>query len=75
MAAADHLGGAIMVDEPNQYRWSSFCQNGGDKAIEFLTCHDIYLRLGSSKSERTDAYIELFRYDLCAQDMRRIRDC
>jgi putative transposase len=66
---------AIMVDEPNQYRWSSFCHNGGAKAIELLTCHDIYLRLGSSKCERADAYIELFRYDLCAQDMRRIRDC
>ncbi|RBP52898.1 transposase [Arenicella xantha] len=65
---------ASMVDAPNLYRWSSFCHNGGAKAIEFLTCHDIYLSLGSSKSERTDAYIELFKYDLCAQDMRRIRD-
>ena len=65
---------ACMVDAPNLYCWSSFCQNGGIKAVELLTAHDIYMRLGSSNNERTDAYIELFQYYLCAQDMRRIRD-
>jgi putative transposase len=65
---------ACMVNAANLYRWSSFCQNGGTKSIEFLTFHDVYLRLGLSKSERTNAYLELFQYDLCAQDMRLIRD-
>lgn len=65
---------ACMVDVPNLYRWSSFCHNGGTKAIEFITFHDVYMALGSSKSKRVEAYIELFKYDLCAEDMCRIRD-
>ena len=42
--------------------------------IEFLTFHDVYTALGSSQSKWIEAYIELFKYDLCAEDMRWIRD-
>lgn len=65
---------ACMVDAPSLYRWSSFCQNGGAKTIELLTYHDTYLALGSSMSERTDAYVELFKHELSTQDMHRIHD-
>lgn len=65
---------ACMVGSPNLYRWSSFCQNGGVKEIDFLTFHNVYLTLGSSKNKRVNAYIELFKYELDTKDMRRIRD-
>jgi putative transposase len=65
---------ACMVEVPNHYHWSSFCHNSGIKKITLLEFHSTYLALGLNNEERFQAYIELFRYDLSATDMQRIRD-
>jgi len=65
---------ARMVELPNHYRWSSFCHNSSTKKIAFVDFHNIYRALGSNSEERAEAYVDLFRYDLSAIDIRNIRD-
>jgi len=65
---------ACMVNLPGDYRWSSYCHNAGFKQIGVISCHPIYLALGKTASERREAYMSLFRYDLSGLDLREIRD-
>jgi len=65
---------ACMVELPNHYRWSSFCHNSGTKKIALIDFHNIYRALGSNSEQRAEAYVDLFRYDLSAMDIRHIRD-
>lgn len=62
---------AGMVSRPEEYRWSSYGVNGwGDTG--WLTPHAEYLRLGGCVEERAHAYRELFRYQLCDEDLHLI---
>ena len=52
---------AGMVDDPAEYKWSSFRINALGKASELCIPHDNYLMLGYSQKERQHNYCELFR--------------
>lgn len=58
---------ACMVDDPGQYRWSSYRANGLGQADTRLTFHALYLGLGSDAPERGQAYRALFRPELDAE--------
>ncbi|MBD3669276.1 MAG: transposase [Gammaproteobacteria bacterium] len=64
---------ANMVKLPEEYRWSSYHANGLGKRIELCTPHDVYKALGVTKSNRTRAYRELFRYHLDSDDLAQVR--
>jgi len=64
---------AYMVNLPGDYQWSSYCHNAGFKQIGLIDCHPIYLALGKTASERREAYMSLFRYDLSGLGLREIR--
>jgi len=43
-----------MISSPNQYRLSSYNANGAGKEIELCTPHEVYTRLGKSKSTQLE---------------------
>jgi putative transposase len=52
---------AGMVDDPAQYRWSSFRANGLGQVDDLLTPHALYLGLDKDAQERQSIYRGLFR--------------
>lgn len=65
---------AEMVRHPRDYRWSSYRANAEDKADGLLKPRQEYLRLGSSKAGRREAYRALFKSGLNAEEVDEIRD-
>ena len=65
---------AGMVDHPGDYRWSSYAGNarGLDVALR-VTPHDRYIALGKNALLRQQAYRELFRRSLAAEQVHDIR--
>ena len=55
---------ANMVEQPIEYRWSSYAVNCGFKPRKNLVMHEVYSRLGITDEARYFAYRELFRVDL-----------
>ena len=55
---------ANMVNDPAQYRWSSYRHNGLGQMDERLTPHSLYLALGKDETERLAEYRGLFRSEL-----------
>ncbi len=55
---------ANMVNDPAQYRWSSYRRNGLGQADERITPHPLYLELGKGDGIRQEAYRALFRSEL-----------
>lgn len=55
---------AAMVDDPADYRWSSYRANGMGQPDELLTPHPGYVALGKQDDERLLAYRGLFRAEL-----------
>lgn len=55
---------ANMVNDPAQYRWSSYRHNGLGQANERITQHPLYLELGKDEADRLAAYRALFRSEL-----------
>jgi len=51
---------ANMVNNPSQYRWSSYRANAQGKASSVLTQHALYKNLGRSGQARIEAYKSLF---------------
>jgi putative transposase len=51
---------AGMVDEPSEYKWSSYQINALGKTSELCTPHALYLALGSENGKRQEAYREFF---------------
>jgi putative transposase len=47
---------AGMVSKPDEYRWSSACAHTEGRYDELLTPHALYLRLGTTASERQYAW-------------------
>jgi putative transposase len=55
---------ANMVNDPAQYRWSSYRHNGLGQTDERITSHPLYLALGKNGTERLAEYRGLFRSEL-----------
>jgi putative transposase len=55
---------ANMVNDPAQYRWSSYRHNGLGQMDERITPHSLYLALGKDETERLADYRGLFRSEL-----------
>ncbi|WP_438864314.1 transposase [Neptunicella sp.] len=51
---------AGMVNDPAEYKWSSYQINGMGKESELCTPHEQYNRLARSKTERLESYRALF---------------
>ena len=52
---------AGMVDDPANYRWSSYQVNALGVESKLLTPHPLYLQLGKTKPQRLSRYRELFQ--------------
>jgi len=62
-----------MVGRPEEYKWSSYGIDAwGDSS--WLIAHYEYLRLGKDMISRTEAYRELFRYQLNNADIDNVRN-
>lgn len=62
---------ANMVTKPEEYKWSSYLVNawGRESLIRY---HDEYLKLGSDRASRCQAYRELFKAPLPDDDIHLI---
>lgn len=64
---------AAMVDDPANYRWSSYRANGLGQVDSMLTAHPAYEALGATAAARQQAYRALFREGLDDQGIVKIR--
>ncbi|MEO7623026.1 MAG: transposase [Gallionella sp.] len=64
---------ANMVNDPAQYRWSSYQHNGLGQADGRIAPHLLYLELGKEQDERLAAYRALFRSELDEAALTDIR--
>ena len=64
---------AGMVEDPGEYRWSSYQANGLGKGIKFWQPHWIYRELGDGPEACATAYRALFRGYLDKPILTRIR--
>ena len=64
---------AGMVEAPADYVWSSYRSNGLGQPAKFWTPHRVYLQLGTTASERTATYRELFRGQIDSMGLNQIR--
>jgi putative transposase len=64
---------ANMVNDPAQYRWSSYRHNGLGEMDERITPHSLYLSLGKDEAERLAEYRGLFRSELDEAALADIR--
>lgn len=66
---------AGMVQEPSEYRWSSYCANGLGKSGSLCSPHEKYLALGLTEEVRLEHYRALFRHQLdtkLVDDLREV---
>jgi putative transposase len=64
---------ANMVQDPGQYRWSSYRHNGLGQADARVTPHPVYLDIDGNDTVRQAAYRDLFRYQLDDEAIADIR--
>lgn len=64
---------ANMVNDPAQYRWTSYRHNGLGQADERITPHSLYLALSDDATHRQASYRELFRSELDTEALTDIR--
>lgn len=65
---------ASMVDQPAEYRWSSYRVNGQGEPSTLITPHDQYLQISALKEDREFQYRQLFRHQLDPGLIDEIRD-
>ena len=65
---------AGMVEDPGDYRWSSYQANGLGKATKYWRPHRIYRELGESIEDCACAYRELFRGHIEMLELQVIRE-
>jgi len=65
---------ANMVEQPSEYKWSSYMCNAHGESNRLISAHDIYNRLGSNKEERQQAYGCLFAVDIDVKETQFIRN-
>lgn len=64
---------AGMVNQPEEYRWSSYRSNACGESDDLLTRHRVYRALGGSAIEQRHAYRGLFLNALEAEQVHDIR--
>ncbi len=64
---------ADMVNDPANYRWSSYRSNALGQTSAIITPHPLYQSLGANSEERQDKYRALFRAQLDAPAISDIR--
>lgn len=65
---------AGMAADPGAYPWSSFPANAWGRRIKLWTPHPVYLKLGPTPADRTQAYCALFEGQIDAATLKQIRD-
>ena len=65
---------AFMVEDPKEYRWSSYGVNAIGRSSSFCTHHPSYLALGATKSVRLKQYRALFHDRLHPKILNDIRE-
>jgi len=65
---------AKLVRHPVDYPWSSYQGNALGRPWETLIPHDLYLRLGSTPTERQNHYEQLFEHDIAPDILELLRD-
>ena len=65
---------AEMVEDPGQYRWSSYGHNAQGQADALITPHILYNALGRDGEERQSAYQGLFKAHVDEDKMTAIRE-
>ncbi|WP_198942602.1 hypothetical protein [Methyloprofundus sedimenti] len=63
-----------MVNQPEDYPWSSYNANALGKKDKLLVAHNAYLALGKDHEERYTHYRALFKHHLSEQELDEIRD-
>jgi putative transposase len=63
---------ANMVEQPQDYRWSSYAHHALGKHDDLIGDHPLYVALGNTAETRRAAYRELFRYQLDDADITEI---
>ena len=66
---------AGLVDDPRDYRWTSYRQNAGLEDFTWVVPRQEYRALGSDPASRSQAYRALFARPLDARDLVAIREC
>ncbi|MCI5209826.1 MAG: transposase, partial [Candidatus Electrothrix sp. ATG2] len=64
---------AEMVQQPGEYRWSSYSRNACGEKSDVIKPHFLYQELGETRKERQDAYQALFRHELNTAEIDGIR--
>jgi putative transposase len=64
---------AGIVQDPGDFRWSSFRCNGTGQADPVITPHSVYMALGLSAEERTRAYREFVAQGCNGREVDEIR--
>lgn len=64
---------AGMVQDPGQYRWSSYRRNGLGQPDSRITSHPLYLAIDRNDADRQTAYRALFRSELDEEALSDIR--
>ena len=63
-----------MVEDPADYRWSSYAHNALGKTDEMITAHKEYLQLGGDDKSQSKAYRAMFRQTFSAELVQQITD-
>ena len=66
---------ALMVDEPWQYRWSSYRTNAGLESSLLIVPHPSYMALGTDEEERATRYRTFFCDAPGESELAQIRRC
>jgi len=64
---------ASMVEHPGNYPWSSYRANAIDDSNELIDEHSVISALASRKSDRKQAYRNLFRHHMDEETIHQIR--
>lgn len=65
---------AGMVNQPKDYRWSSYHSNALGKASNLIIPHEEYLRIGRDQQDRLESYRALFKAHLDEEIVGQIRN-
>jgi putative transposase len=65
---------ASMVENPLEYRWSSYGHNAHGNPDKMITPHPLYLALAESPAQRQFTYRELYRGHIEDNEIHAIRD-
>ena len=62
-----------MVNQPGEYRWSSYHANAYNQYNALVTPHQLYTALSTDDEKRLHAYSEIFTVDMEQSELNQIR--